>query len=266
MRISMPASLLPKAVRSRNWVATQAPGLDATAFRTSVANHLRRGDLILVIVVDQITPELERTIEFLNECGGGRFSFHALEMRRYGLSGTEILVPHLHGVAASAEPTPATEPWTESRFFEVASAKAPEVFDVLRNLFSWTQRTADDARFGKGLVNGTYTFFVRHAARLVPLFYIETTGILYFVCKSWQAFPHDLTVQFHHRLTAVPGLEDVPLNFAKWPSKKLAVFSNRPEALEQFKRVVNDFQGDVRTAAPAPRLSTEPQGSAKDGE
>jgi hypothetical protein len=56
-----------------------------------------------VIVVDQITPELERTIEFLNQCGGGRFSFHALEMRRFQTMGTEILVPHLHG-AAPVEP------------------------------------------------------------------------------------------------------------------------------------------------------------------
>jgi hypothetical protein len=224
---------------------------DSAAFRAAVADNLQRGDLILVIVVDQITPELERTIEFLNQCGGGRFSFHALEMRRFQAMGTEILVPHLHGVAP-IEPGGRSTPrqrWTEQRFFDTATANTPDLVPIYRDLFDWMTIRADEVRFGTGTVNGSLSYFVDNGTRMVPLFYTETTGFLYLTCTSWKAFPEHLVQQFHQQLIAIPGFEGVPLNLSGWPSKRLSVFRDKPEALSRFKAVVEDFTSRVHAAA-----------------
>jgi hypothetical protein len=224
---------------------------DRETFRNEITARLRDGDFILVIVVDEITDELERTIQFLNEAGGGRFSFHALEMERFGTDGTEILVPHLHGSAAASAPAnaPGRQPWTDERFFEVIRAKTPDLEAIYQDLMGWMQRDADQTRFGKGKVNGSFAFWISNGARFVSLFFVETSGYLYFPTSGWRAFPEDLILEFHRRLTQIEGFQGIPLDFVSWPTKPMAIFRESAVALPAFKQAVEEFHGKVRLAA-----------------
>jgi hypothetical protein len=72
---------------------------DEENFRNGITQSLESGSFILIIVVDEINEELRRIIRYINECSESAFSLHALEMNRFQADKTEVLVPHLYGVA-----------------------------------------------------------------------------------------------------------------------------------------------------------------------
>jgi hypothetical protein len=222
---------------------------DNEAFRSGIATRLRDGDFILVIVVDDITDELERTIQFLNAAGGGRFSFHALEMERFGTGGSEILVPHLHGATAAAAAAASTgssgQLWTDERFFDAIRSKTPELEPIFQDLMGWMRQRADQTRFGKGKVSGSFAYWINNGTRLVSLFYCDTAGHIYFPTSGWTAFPDDLIRDFYGKLTRIEGFGGLPLDFVSWPSRPISVFHKNGIVLERFKEAVEEFQRQI---------------------
>jgi hypothetical protein len=79
---------------------------DEGEFRSNVSQSLRDGTFMLIIAVDEVNDELKRTIRFLNSCGDPKFSFHALEMRRFKRGDVDVLVPHTYGAAVAPPPPP----------------------------------------------------------------------------------------------------------------------------------------------------------------
>jgi hypothetical protein len=71
-------------------------------FRQATERSLKSGSFRLLIAVDHMNPELERTIGYSNR-QGANLRLQAIEMSLYGKEGLQILVPELHGQA----PTPA---------------------------------------------------------------------------------------------------------------------------------------------------------------
>src|SRR5690348_14125305 len=182
-----------------------AAGFEEQEFREAVAERLRNGDLLLIIVVDEITDELSRTIEFLNECGGGRFSFHALEMQRFGAHGTEILVPHLHGVQLSSERAASPrQRWDETRFFEALKSNRPELVTAIRDLYQWAQTKAAGIQFGSGLKAGSFAVYFHNGERAVSMFWVDTNGVLWPYMAGWKLFPGNFAEQLRARLVQIP--------------------------------------------------------------
>lgn len=52
-------------------------------FRKNDTDCLKTGRFLLLIAVDEINEELLRTIKYVNQGEGSRFSLHALEMRLF---------------------------------------------------------------------------------------------------------------------------------------------------------------------------------------
>ncbi|HOM92594.1 MAG TPA: hypothetical protein P5034_04535 [Rectinema sp.] len=67
--------------------------------RSSLAVYetLKTGTFNLIIAFDHMNEELDRTLNYLNECGNAAFSFHAFELHRYQADFDEMLVPSIHG-------------------------------------------------------------------------------------------------------------------------------------------------------------------------
>jgi hypothetical protein len=69
-------------------------------FRQATDRSLKSGSFRLLIAVDKMNPELERTIGYSNRAGAS-IRLQAIEMSLYGRDGLQILVPELHGQAPS---------------------------------------------------------------------------------------------------------------------------------------------------------------------
>ncbi len=108
-------------------------------FRIRVEEQLKNGSFLLIIVVDEINEDLKRIVRYLNECGKPAFSLHALEMNRFQSSHVEILVPYLYGISTKPPATPKRKIWSEKDFFDVLTEDAPDIVEMVRNLYEWAK-------------------------------------------------------------------------------------------------------------------------------
>jgi len=228
------ADLVAESVGDSEW--------DEENFRNSVKQTLESGAFILVIAVDEMNEELSRTIRFLNGCGNPAFSFNALEMRRFQSSDTEILVPDLHGPSGPGpKPTGGRKKWTEEQFFEAIQKKLPlEVVEVVRNLYEWSQTSADRVQFGTGTGKGSFTFHYLKDGKTVSVFSIYTNGNLYLNYGMFSTkVKQDVVQEFHTSIHKIPSFRNIPADFSTWHSIAIAdAFLKQPDAVEQFKTAV----------------------------
>jgi hypothetical protein len=223
------------------------PEWDEEEFRSSVEENLRRGAFILIIAVDEMNDELSRTIRYLNTCGNPEFAFTALEMRRFQKADTEILVPHIFGAGMSEggkKPRSSRKQWTEKEFFEVARAGLNSTtYKILEEIFIWAKATADRIFFGTGHSKGSFTFHYLLNGKTISVFSVYTTGNL-IINYGYMLIQMDkaLLLEFHQALTQIPPFKNIPADFNRWLSFKVAeVFEGNSEYLRQFMKIVEDL-------------------------
>jgi hypothetical protein len=132
-------------------VADKTGATESDQVRAGVESSLRSGEFTLVIVVDEITSELKRIIEWLNVMTRDEVSVLALELQYLKEGITEILVPRLYGDAlASAKRSSGSSPgqkWNAESF-----AAAIEKLDE-------PARTAVAELMTHGEANGLYPWW-----------------------------------------------------------------------------------------------------------
>lgn len=227
-----------------------AGGWDEEGFRSGVEHSLERGAFLLIIVVDEINEQLRRIIRYVNECSKSEFSLHALEIRRFRADVIEVLVPHLHGV--STKP-PVMEgrrkKWTEDAFFsELAKRNEPHIMDIVKDLYQWSEKTADRIWFGTGIETGSFTLHFLKEGKTVSVFTIYTDGrfVLNYGWLSPQ-LSSDIMQEFHSKVTALSPFSRIPADFSKWHSIRIAEAFKSPEYLESFKQVVEWLHSRIET-------------------
>lgn len=228
------------------------PEWDEEAFRTAIEDNLSKGSFILVIAVDEMNEELNRTMRYLNTCGNPEFAFTVLEMRRYNKEKTEILVPHLYGTVTQAQiqkDRSRRKMWTEQEFFEKAEAElSPEVNQVIRKLYDWSRTTADRVWFGTGMEKGSYTFHYLLDGKTASVFSIHTDGNLT-LNFGWliNAVDRNVLSSFHYSLTQIKPFAQISPDLTRYPSIKVdAAFVGHLDYLEQFMQLVADFGQQIK--------------------
>jgi len=231
------ADLVAESIEDSEW--------DEENFRSNVQDALTRGAFVLIIAVDEMNEELSRTIKFLNGCGNPAFSFNALEMRRFQASGTEILVPDLHGPLLQAtKPKGERKQWTEELFFQsIQEELLPEVVQVISDLYKWSVASADRIFFGTGKGKGSFTFHYLKDRKAFSVFSVYTDGYL---CLNYgwlsPKVKPSVIEEFHQAMHSISSLKDIPANFSAWHSTEIATaFLNQPGTLEQFKAAVESL-------------------------
>ena len=221
---------------------------DKETFHTGIEQSLMSGSFILIIVVDEINEELKRIIRYINECSESAFSLHALELRRFRVEKTEILVPHLYGI--SAKP-PAGETkikkWSEEEFFRVLKENIEsDTFQIIRDLYEWSKNTADRIWFGTGVQKGSFTFHYLKDGKTISVFTVYTDGKI-MLNYGWLStrISHEILEEFHKKLQEIPTFRQVPADFSKWPAIKItAAFK---ENIDEFKQVVRWLGEEVKS-------------------
>lgn len=89
------------------------------SIRSLVAENLEAGRFRLIIAVDEITPELQRVVRYINQHTTGDVELLAIELRYIRHSDVEILVPEVYGEesAAAKSQTRSRGVWSESVLF-----------------------------------------------------------------------------------------------------------------------------------------------------
>jgi hypothetical protein len=112
------------------------PDWSQEMFRDSVERSLSEGKFRLVIVVDSINNELRRTIQYLNSRDQPNPQIHALELRYFPETNTEveILVPHLYGISQGGRQVGSTKKITETEFLSQCEYPGRRLYAGLKEL------------------------------------------------------------------------------------------------------------------------------------
>ncbi|RMF99533.1 MAG: hypothetical protein D6741_08320 [Planctomycetota bacterium] len=222
---------------------------DQDNFEQGISQSLAAGSFILIIVVDQINEELRRIIRYINECSESAFSLHALEAKRFKASGIDILVPQVYGL--SAKPTGSTSAkrtkWNRDTFFEELRKNVdPGIVDLADDLYQWAEATADRVSFGTGVQIGSFTFHYIKDGKVISVFTIRTNGEIK-LNYGWMSTRTnaELFETFHRRIIEIPTFSNIPDDFSKWPTLKMADAFAGPEEIQKFKQVVEWLGAEI---------------------
>lgn len=209
-------------------------------FRQSLSQTLANGTFNLIIAVDRMNEELDKTISYLNECGNSAFTFHALELNRYRSDRDEMLVPKLHGQIPQTKQADRSRRriWTEVDFLERLQSSTSElVFQSAADLHSWSKATADRVYYGTGKSKGSFTFHFLPEGRTLSVFSIYTDGIMTinYGYLSRQAGPSEVEA-FHSQLHQRPSFSVLQYREGGFPSIDIAGLST--DDIGSFKTIV----------------------------
>jgi hypothetical protein len=204
---------------------------DSDQFWLKVKTNLQAGRVRLVFVADEIPPELQRVVEFLN----GQMDpaeVLAVEIRQYVGQGVKTLIPRVLGQTAAAQQKKAGGPsegrqWDEGSFFqELGSRQGPEEPLVARKILEWARAKRLRVSWGKGRVYGSFTLLLDHGERAYSLTTVYTLGTLAVPFQGMAAKPpfddEERRRELLRRLNEIPGVELSPDAVAKFPSIRLS--------------------------------------------
>jgi hypothetical protein len=212
------------------------PEIDLDKFWTDVKTNLDARRLRLLFVADQIPPELQHIIEFLN---GQMTSSEVLglELKQYCGENRRTLVPRIVGRTSEAQQAKSQRPsprqWDELSFMDDLQDRCgPDVKEVAMRILEWARSKALGVRWGRGGTYGTFYPVLSHAGRKHPLFGAYSAGKI-------EIYFHDSPLSENDRqelLRRLNNITDVsirPEAIRSWASFPLSTL--RPQTnLDQF--------------------------------
>lgn len=230
-------------------------GADGESYWDQVAENVRVRRLRLVFAADEIPPELERIVEYLNE-QMRTTEVLAVELKQYRGGDLTTLVPRVLGRTSEAIATkqkwiPGAK-WDWDRFATALGASSG--IDAVRRarlLYDWGQARTDvwwgnGTRFGGFVPIYTDASGVRH-----QLFEVWTNGLIeiyfkYLGGKGPFVAP-ELRSELRERLVAIPGVEIPVSALGKLPNIQLASLDDAGT-----RRIAKTFDWVISTIAGGP--------------
>jgi hypothetical protein len=214
--------------------------MDMDQFRASVTQRLADGEFRLVIVVDVITTELKRIVEYLNEHTVSSVQVLALELGYIKDGDVELLVPTVYGQESAARKVKATA-WTAEAFGRVQQRIAGPALTFTERLLAHGREHGHHAVYGSGATPSvTYHYILGGQAVAVWTLYLRTAGPT--VSLSFGVFSKRFpgrALDFLRELRAEPALnaeladvDEADLN--KWPAIVVEGVLTAPVAQEAF--------------------------------
>ncbi len=236
------AAQTQKSLADHVMEVSNSPDWDAKTFRETVQTHLKDGRFTLIIVVDQVNDELSRIIRYINEAGRPAFTLGALEIQRYNLNETEILVPHVFSATPAVLDSNggARTKWNYERLMEDAVKKnPPEVVALIKDLYTWTQKHSEETRFGTGAASGSFTFIYERNGDKGSVFSVFSNGVLS-VNFGYMAkiFTSEQIEGFRKRLGAVMVISGISASEVYYFNSNLKDWIGKEADLEKFKAEV----------------------------
>jgi hypothetical protein len=227
-------------------------GADANEdqFWQKVKTNLQAGKIRLVFVADEISAEMRRVVEFLNEQMDPVEVF-ALEIKQYvSEDGLRTLVPRVIGQTAEAQQkkssaTRERRRWDESSFFaELKARRGAEEAQTAKSIYVWVKNQAPeiDIQWGTG---DTYGGFAAHLHRKgkkpYQLFTVDIAGKMEISAHNYGSHPpfsaEEKWLELRNKLSSI-GLS-LPTEPGERRSPSLALFTLQDESA--LKQVIETF-------------------------
>lgn len=220
-----------------------------------VKTNLEAERIRLVFVADQIPPELQRIVEFLN--GQMRSAeVVAVELKQYVGEGIRTLVPRVLGRTAGAQQAKGQanrRRWSEAEVVaEVEATSGPAVGGAAREILEWARKWTVRIWPGKGLKVGSFVPALEMQGKPVPLFVVQTDGMItlnFAVLANKTCFAdRDLREALRQRLNEIEGMDIKPHEIDGYLRRRLELLTG-PGALDSFKRTFQWVVERVQAAA-----------------
>ena len=193
----------------------------------------RRGRIRLVFVADEIPPELQRVVEFLNSQMDPA-EVLAVEIPRYAGGGLETFAPRVIGQIVAARTKKAGslpgQRWDEPRFHRTLEQnKGAEARAVAEDLIAWCRDRGMEESWGTGAKLGSYSpVVVQGEDRHVP-FALWTDGLIetqFRYLKDRPAFASaEIREQLRQRFNELPSVSIPPDGIERRPNFPIGVLS-----------------------------------------
>src|SRR5579872_6928509 len=217
-------------------VAEFIDGGDPDSYWTVVKTNLQAGKIRMVFVADEVPPELQRIVEFLN----GQMDpaeVLAVEIRHYIGENLRTLVPRVIGKTAAADNKTitgsATKTWDEASFFAALSSRVePREVQAARRIYDWMRTNGQDVWWGHGNLYGSVYLKLHDPAgkphRLIAMWTSGSVEVQLEYLAADPAFAsEDRWLDLLHRLNALPGVNISPAKIAQRPNIPLASLSEK---------------------------------------
>jgi hypothetical protein len=223
-------------------------GEEAEDLRAAVGESLSDGRFGLVLAVDSITPELRRTVEYLNAHTISEVSIVALELRYARHGEVEVLIPRIYGaeLAESVARPGRRRPWGEDDYLEALGRQGPVVDEIGRRVLEHFRERADTIFFGEGATPSlTPAFGAASGGRVIPFtLYLSTPPLLAANFEWTRACTPEARRAFVDAVVAIPGAgmdadAIIAADLAKRPSLRILDLPDPLRAADAFVRAVD---------------------------
>ena len=143
-----------------------------------IDNNLRKGRIKVVIASDTIPETLRDTVNFINSYSN--FDIFVLQVQSFNKDGLQIYAPTIYGFS-NKQGTNLTKDvikWNEERFFDNLSHLDKKTTETIKEIYEFTKENAFDIRWGKGKVDGTFSFVAKKGEKSFTVFSVFTSGYL----------------------------------------------------------------------------------------
>jgi hypothetical protein len=230
------------------------PNANVEEFWGKFKTNLQAGKIRMIFVADQIPPELQRVVEFLNEQMDSA-EVLALEIKQYAGDQLKTLVPRVIGLTSDARKRKGTETdqrqWDEQSFF---SRLDSEQGKIARKILDWAKPNMPRIWWGKGSQDGSF----------IPVLDMNGIGYYAIAVRTGYKNPHiqlqfqplsnrppfdeeNLRLDFLKRLNKIPGIDLPPEAINKYPSFKLDKLGD-DKSLNQFIEALDWIVSQIRTS------------------
>ncbi|MCT7986114.1 hypothetical protein NG796_22835 [Laspinema sp. A4] len=229
-------------------------------FWDKVKTNLQAGKLRLVFVSDEISPELRRVVEFLNEQLDPT-EVLALEIKQYvSQDGLKTLVPRIIGQTAEAQQKKASATrerrrWDEASFFhEFETRQGYEEAQMAREIQQWVRRhePAVEVVWGTGELYGGFLAKLKQKGRKsIALFTVDISGDFVISSSSYATQPpfdspenwQELRSRFSSIGLSLPA-DSSETRLPTFPLSTLQDESALQQVLETFEWIVQKIQSE----------------------
>jgi hypothetical protein len=227
-------------------------GEHAESILESVGRHLAAGRFNLVLAVDEINPQLERIVTYLNHVTKAEVNVYAVEFKRVTVGATEVLIPTPFGLDQVEEKEVADQgsghTWPANAYEGYLAAQHANVLSTYKSVASVIRSTGGDIIGGHSLNVNALVRQVVSGVSLWPLaFYsfsdVPTVQINFHYLKKnphREEFLESLTVDGGFELD-VEGIKSS--GFSRKPKVELVSITERQiEALRSALQVLNSAE------------------------
>jgi hypothetical protein len=217
------------------------PDWDKESFEQNLRDNLNLGTFKLFIAVDEMNPDLQRIINYMENVLS--MEIYALELRYFkDKDGMEILVPNVHG--GKKKPPKPLPTWNWDRFVEDAKKKVDAAtLATLQKLYEFSLQLGK-VDFGKGRTYGTFRVWLPYKNDEIKLYVITSTGKgNWFGFKSMVGKQVDkgLISEYIKQLKSLGFKLDEKKHVEAYPTFETAIL-NQEEKFSEFKKYTNELK------------------------